>query len=97
MLDRARDIVDLRSVCQLYRTGSVIGSAEDCFADLMHTGLRQTAEAQNLALVKVKAYIVDQARNRYILYRKNHFIRNLLAIIGTIIVTRYLTANHESF
>ena len=63
----------------------------------MHTRLGQTAKAKDLALVKVKAYIVDQARNRYILYRKNHFIRNLLAIIGTIIVTRYLTANHESF
>ena len=68
MLDRARDIVDLRSVCQLYRTGSVIGSAEDCFADLMHTGLGQTAEAKDLALVKVKRHILNQSRNRHIFH-----------------------------
>ena len=74
MLDRARNIVDLRSVCQLYRTGSVIGSAEDCFADLMHTGLGQTAKAKDLALVKIKADILDESRNRHVLNRKNNFI-----------------------
>ena len=62
----------------------------------MHTRLGQTAKAKDLTLVQVKAYIVDQARNRYILYRKNHLIRNLLSVIGTIIVTGYLTANHET-
>ena len=74
MLDRARDIVNLRSVCQLYRTGSVIGCAKDCFADLMHTGLRQTAKAKDLALVKFKTDILDESRNRHVLNRKNDFI-----------------------
>ena len=45
VLDRSRDIVDLGTVCELYRTGAVIRCTKDCFTDLMHTRLRQTAEA----------------------------------------------------
>ena len=96
MFNGSRNIIDLGSICQFYDTGTVIGSAENSFSDFMHTGLGQTAKAKDLTLVQVKAYIVDQAWNRYILYRKNHLIRNLLSVIGTIIVTGYLTANHET-
>ena len=40
----------------------------------MHTGLGQTAKAKDLALVKIKADILDESRNRHVLNRKNDFI-----------------------
>ena len=38
VFNSCRNVIDLRSVCQYYLTFTVIGSTEDCFSNLMHTG-----------------------------------------------------------
>lgn len=45
MRDGGRDVVDLGAVGELYAARAVVGGAEDGFADLVHAGLGEPAEA----------------------------------------------------
>ncbi len=97
MADGCRNIVDFRSVCQRDASGSVKRSAENRFADLMHAGFGKTAETENFSPVKIKGHILDLTGNGNILHGKRNLSGNLLAVIGTIVITGYLTAYHQFF
>ena len=45
--------------------------------------------------MQIKAYIFDQTRYCHILNRENNFVRNLLTIVATIVITGNLTAYHQ--
>ena len=95
MLDGGGDVIDLRAVLQRHPAGAVIGSTEDGLAHLMHAGLGQSAEAEDLALVELEADIFNESRNGNVLALQHHLIGNGLPVVCTIIVTGDLTANHE--
>ena len=95
MIDRGIDIVDLCAVCQRDRTGTVEGSSEAGLADFVHSAFAQAADPQDLALVKLEGYIVDLIADGDILDLQRNLIRDLFAVVGTIVMLAQLTADHQ--
>ena len=61
----------------------------------MHATLRKSADAKDLALVKLQRQIFDLPLYRQVFDGNHHFIRYLLAIIGTVIAVSDLAAYHQ--
>ena len=96
MRDGGRDVVDLGAVGELHAARAVVGGAEDGFADLVHAGLREAAEAEDLALVQVEGDVFEEARHGDALYGEDDFVRDLFAVVRAVVVARDLAADHEA-
>ena len=95
MVDCSVDVIDLCAVRQCDGSGTVKGGAEAGFSDFMHTTLTQAADPEDLALVKLKGNIVDLIADRNVLDLQRNLIRDLLAVIGTIVMLAEFTADHQ--
>ena len=62
----------------------------------MHTALRQTADAEDLALMKFKIEAEQVIHRRQVFCFQDYFI-TVSVHIGAVIVTFYFTADHHLF
>ena len=95
VMDGSGNVVDGSPVSQGHAALSVEGGAEAGLADFVHTGLGQTAEAQDLALVKIEGHVVDASRHGHVADAHHDLVGDLFAVVRAVVVAGHFTADHQ--